>query len=135
MLRVFLNNHLPRDIPDCPIFYPVHYPPTGMQSTSLSTPALSAYLVVRPCPSVRTSGRWVCVRCTCYINPYTVTFIYMPNYSPSYLSTRRSQWPSSLRHELYSLARKLGSWVRIALKASMSVLFAFILCLCCSVCR
>jgi hypothetical protein len=33
----------------------------------------------------------------------------------------RSQWPRSLRHELSSLARMLGSWVRILLKAWMSV--------------
>jgi hypothetical protein len=46
----------------------------------------------------------------------------------------RSQWPRGLRHELSSLARKLGSWVRIPLKAWMSVC-TFILCLCRSVCR
>jgi hypothetical protein len=45
----------------------------------------------------------------------------------------RSQWPRALRHELSSLARPLGSWVRIPLKAWMSVC-AFILCLC-SLCR
>jgi hypothetical protein len=38
---------------------------------------------------------------------------------------RRSQW-----HELSSLALTLGSWVRIPFKAWMSVLYAFILCLC-----
>jgi hypothetical protein len=38
---------------------------------------------------------------------------------------RRSQWPRGLRHELSSLGRTLGSWVRIPLKAGM---FAFILC-------
>jgi hypothetical protein len=42
----------------------------------------------------------------------------------------QSQW-----HELSSLARTLGSWVRIPLKTWMSVMFALILCLCCSVCR
>jgi hypothetical protein len=40
----------------------------------------------------------------------------------------RSQWPRGLRHELSSLARKLGSRVRIPFEA-------FILCLCCSVYR
>jgi hypothetical protein len=44
-----------------------------------------------------------------------------------------SQWPRGLRHELPSLARTLGSWVRIILKAWC--LCAFILYLCCSVCR
>jgi hypothetical protein len=38
---------------------------------------------------------------------------------------RRSQWPLGLRHELSSLSRTLGSWVRIPLKAWMSVLCAF----------
>jgi hypothetical protein len=33
----------------------------------------------------------------------------------------RSQWPRGLRHELSSLPRTLGSWVRIPLKAWMSV--------------
>jgi hypothetical protein len=32
-----------------------------------------------------------------------------------------SKWPRGLRHELSSLARTLGSWVRIPLKAWMSV--------------
>jgi hypothetical protein len=43
-----------------------------------------------------------------------------------------SHWPRGLRHELSSLARTLGSWVGIQLKAWMSV---FILCLYCCVCR
>jgi hypothetical protein len=42
----------------------------------------------------------------------------------------RSQWPTGLRYEMSSPARTLGSWVRIPLKASMSVLCAFILCFC-----
>jgi hypothetical protein len=40
----------------------------------------------------------------------------------------RSQWPRRLRHQVSSLARTLGSWVRIPLKAWVSVLCAFILC-------
>jgi hypothetical protein len=36
-------------------------------------------------------------------------------------TTSRPQWPSDLRHELSSLARTLGSWVPIPLKAWMSV--------------
>jgi hypothetical protein len=47
----------------------------------------------------------------------------------------RWQWPHGLRHKLSSLARKLGSWVRVLLKAWMSVLGELILCLCCCVCR
>jgi hypothetical protein len=35
--------------------------------------------------------------------------------------TRRSQWPRGLRHELSSLARTLGSCVRVPLEAWMSV--------------
>jgi hypothetical protein len=41
-----------------------------------------------------------------------------------------SEWPCSLRHEQPSPARTLEPWVRIPLKAWMSVLYAFILCLC-----
>jgi hypothetical protein len=37
------------------------------------------------------------------------------------ISHCRSQWARGLRHGLSSLARKLGSWVRIALKTWMSV--------------
>jgi hypothetical protein len=36
-------------------------------------------------------------------------------------SLGRSQWPRSLRHELPSLARTLGSWVPIPLEVWMSV--------------
>jgi hypothetical protein len=49
-------------------------------------------------------------------------------------SIRRSQWPRRRRRELCSLARTVGSWVRISLKAWMFV-FAFILYLCWPVCR
>jgi hypothetical protein len=37
------------------------------------------------------------------------------------LTLCRSQWPRGLRHELSSLTRTLGSWVRIPLKVWMSV--------------
>jgi hypothetical protein len=47
----------------------------------------------------------------------------------------RSQWLRCPSHELSSLAPKLWSCVRILLKAWISVLCAFIPCLCCSVCR
>jgi hypothetical protein len=33
----------------------------------------------------------------------------------------RSQWPNILKHELSSLARTMGSWARIPLKAWMCV--------------
>jgi hypothetical protein len=41
----------------------------------------------------------------------------------------RSQWPRNLRHELSSLARTLGSWVRIPFEAwiPVSVYFVFVL--------
>jgi hypothetical protein len=35
--------------------------------------------------------------------------------------TSRSQWPRGFRHEIFSLSRILESWVRIPLKAWMSV--------------
>jgi hypothetical protein len=47
----------------------------------------------------------------------------------------RSRWSHDLWHELSSLARTLGSWVRIPLKAWMYGVCAFILCLCCPVRR
>jgi hypothetical protein len=56
------------------------------------------------------------------------------NCSSLYFKVCRSQWPCGLRHELSSLARMLRSWVPIPLKVWMSVLCAFILWLCCSVC-
>jgi hypothetical protein len=46
-----------------------------------------------------------------------------------------SQWLRGLRHEPSSPARMLGSSVRIPFESWMSVLCAFILCFCCSVCR
>jgi hypothetical protein len=44
---------------------------------------------------------------------------------------RRSQWPRSLRHELSSLFRTLRPWVRIPLKAWMSVCVYSVLVLFC----
>jgi hypothetical protein len=46
----------------------------------------------------------------------------------------RSQWSRGLMHELSSLARKLGSWVRIPVKAWMSVCVSFVF-VCFPVCR
>jgi hypothetical protein len=48
--------------------------------------------------------------------------------------TCRSEWRRGLRHELPSLPRTLGSWVRIPLEAWMCV-GAFILWLCCPLFR
>jgi hypothetical protein len=42
--------------------------------------------------------------------------------------TSRSQWPRGLRHGKFSLARTLGSWVRISLKTWMSVCVCVVLC-------
>jgi hypothetical protein len=53
-----------------------------------------------------------------YVQSY-IANIY-ENYSIR-IKRSRSQWPRSLRHELSSLARTLGSWVRIPLEAWMSV--------------
>jgi hypothetical protein len=44
--------------------------------------------------------------------------------TPKYTESRprgRLQWPRGLRHEMSSLARTLGEWVRIPLKARMSI--------------
>jgi hypothetical protein len=50
------------------------------------------------------------------------------------LCIRQMNVAARSRHELSSLARTLGSWVRIPLKVWMSV-YAFNLCLYCPVCR
>jgi hypothetical protein len=42
-------------------------------------------------------------------------------YFKVHINWRRSQWPRGLRHEPSSLARTLGSWVRIPLEVWMSV--------------
>jgi hypothetical protein len=49
-------------------------------------------------------------------------------FAPGNLIMCRSQWLHGLMHELSSLARTLGSWVQIPLKAWVSVLCVFILC-------
>jgi hypothetical protein len=51
-----------------------------------------------------------------------VAFSYNYEINKEYIQFGRSQWPRGLRHELSSLALKLGSSVRIPLKAWMSVL-------------
>jgi hypothetical protein len=61
-------------------------------------------------------------------------YLHSPVYLHGIVVNCRSQWPRGLRHELSSVARTLGSWIRIPFEARMS-LCAFILCLCCSVCR
>jgi hypothetical protein len=43
----------------------------------------------------------------------------------------RSQWPSSLRYELSSLAPTLGSWVQIPFKAFMFVCVSSVFVLSC----
>jgi hypothetical protein len=46
----------------------------------------------------------------------------------------RSQWPRRLRHELSLLALAMRSWVRIPLKARMSLLRAIFFCICVVLC-
>jgi hypothetical protein len=57
-----------------------------------------------------------------YIDRAAVSFYRVPD-----LLRGRLQWPRGLRHEQFSLAGTLGSWVRMPFKAWMSVLYAFIL--------
>jgi hypothetical protein len=47
---------------------------------------------------------------------------------------RRSRWPSGLSHVLTSLARKPGSWVRIALRAWMFGVCMCLFCVCVVLC-
>jgi hypothetical protein len=60
---------------------------------------------------------------------FSVKEIYLL-YSSKLQDGRRSQCPSGLKHEISSPARTLESWIRIQIQAWI---FAFILCLCCSV--
>jgi hypothetical protein len=46
----------------------------------------------------------------------------------------RSQYPGGLRHELSSLARTLGSWVRIPLKAWIFGVYMRLFCVCVVLC-
>jgi hypothetical protein len=46
----------------------------------------------------------------------------------------RSQWPRGLKHELSSLARTLGSWVRIPLRAWMFGVCMRLFCVCVALC-
>jgi hypothetical protein len=71
-----------------------------------------------------------CFNCCLTLKEYRYFLVY----SPYIYSLHRSQWSCSLRHEMSSLAQTLGSWVWIPLKEWMSMC-AFILCLCCPVCR
>jgi hypothetical protein len=80
-------------------------------------------------------GKLHCVRAT---TRYACFFIrsLLKNRTVSILSIHvsifcRSQWPRGLRHELSSLARKPGSWIRIPLKACMSVWVLFYVCVAC----
>jgi hypothetical protein len=53
--------------------------------------------------------------------PVTIYKIILRDFPESNDLHSRSQLPRGLRHQLSSLARTLGSWVRISLKALMSV--------------
>jgi hypothetical protein len=57
-----------------------------------------------------------------YINGIEIIFLFggFVHYLTLY-RTARSQWPRGLSHELSSLARTLGSWIRIPLKVWMFV--------------
>jgi hypothetical protein len=69
-----------------------------------------------------------------------VHFFFKLSYPSLYLMERgmrnldkigRSQWPRILRHELFSLARALGSWVRMPLEACRYVCISSVLVLSC----
>jgi hypothetical protein len=66
--------------------------------------------------------------------PQATVALYSVLICPGMNVYRWSQWPHGLRHELSLLALTQELWVRIPVKAWMSVC-AFILCLCYAVCR
>jgi hypothetical protein len=61
-------------------------------------------------------ARFYSVLCLVYAR-YNIGYFEYPIVPPRH----RSQWPRSLRRELSSPSWTLGSWVRIALEACMSV--------------
>jgi hypothetical protein len=54
---------------------------------------------------------------------FYVSYVESSDYTRTTIMTdhSRSEWPRGLRHEPSSLARTLGSWVRIPLEAWMPV--------------
>jgi hypothetical protein len=64
------------------------------------------------------SEMWEYIRCKQRF-PYQITSVLIFSFGKVILC--RSQWPRGLRHKLSSIARTLGSWVRMPLKAWMSV--------------
>jgi hypothetical protein len=58
--------------------------------------------------------------------PFTITLLLL-----FICSLRRSQWPHRLRHVVSSIARKMGSWVRIPFEARMCVSAFFCVALSC----
>jgi hypothetical protein len=66
--------------------------------------------------------------------PYRYSFIFLSLLLLRNIQHGRSQYPRSLRHELSSLSRTLGSWVRIPLKAWMFCVCMRIFCVCVVLC-
>jgi hypothetical protein len=60
-------------------------------------------------------------------------YLHSPIFLHGIVLNCRSRWPRGLRHELSSLTRKLGSWVRVQLKAWMSVCMR-LFCVCVVLC-
>jgi hypothetical protein len=56
-----------------------------------------------------------------WVGYVTIFIIYIIGLFAAVCITSRSWWPRGIRHELFSPAQTLGSWVRILLKAWMSV--------------
>jgi hypothetical protein len=58
-----------------------------------------------------------------YVEPEILTAVFTKNYLLGFavMQFGESEWSRRLRHELSSLARTLGSWVLIPIKAQMSV--------------
>jgi hypothetical protein len=86
-------------------------------------------------PLPEAQSLWVCTtrHSWCSTDSFTIGYIHVLRHmqnvhyflglskSQAYYTCSRSQWPGGLWHEMFSLARTLGSWVRIPLKAWMSV--------------
>jgi hypothetical protein len=100
---------------------------TRSNPVHIITPYLSKVYPIINLPSTRRlqSGSWL-PDCCMYVSrrnlssENSVNFTFFDLIRPV-TGGSPSQWPRSLRHELSSLSRTLGSWFRIPLNAWMSV--------------
>jgi hypothetical protein len=111
-----LNGTLHKPLPSvCPYVYPLSLQGNGSVNTF---PRLTTHLHLMPRSKEwwsYTSTRWHVLMAWCVIKFSTGRALSF--FCRYHCDVCRSQWPCGLRHELSSLARTLGSWLRIPLEA------------------